>query len=366
MPPSSISSNVTQKLLSLVCLAALVSAQEPVKPDPDKENIIKVTTHVVLVPVSVTDHSGDFVNGLTPYDFELYDNGKPQRITEDITSHPISLVIVIQANSVVERFIPQIQKLGSLVEAQLLGETGEVSVLEFDHRFQWLLPFTSEPDKLGPALKKIKAGSSTAAVNDAVVRAIDALKTRDKTRRRVVMVIAENQNRGSEMKTREVLSEADFANVTIYPIDISKVISQLTATPQYNRPNAIPPEARPITAGVIQTPTTDSQTNMGNWVPLFVDIFDLAKNVFIPNPLTVFAKYTGGRSYNFASQHDLEQAVSKIGATLHSEYMLSYSLPDNLEGGFHQIVVRVKHADLKITTRDGYYWAGPRKEKPGK
>ena len=89
----------------------------------------------------------------------MYDNGKPQRITEDITNHPISLVIVIQANSAVERFIPQIQKLGNLVEAQLLGETGEVAVLEFDHRFQWLLPFTSEPDKLNLALKKIKAGS---------------------------------------------------------------------------------------------------------------------------------------------------------------------------------------------------------------
>jgi VWFA-related protein len=366
VPGYSILYNVSKKLLSLVCLAGLLAAQEPVKPESDKDSTFKISTHTVLVPVSVTDHNGDFVNGLTPYDFELYDNGKPQKITEDITNHPISLVIVIQANSVVERFIPQIQKLGSLVEAQLLGETGEVAVLEFDHRFQWLLPFTSEPDKLSLALKKIKAGSSTAAVNDAVVRAINELRTRPTNRRRVVMIIAENQNRGSEMKTREVLSEADFANVTIYPIDISKVISQLTATPQYNRPNPIPPEARPITAGVIQTPTTDSQTNVGNWVPLFVDIFDLAKNVFIPNPLTVYARYTGGRSYNFATQHDLEQAVSKIGATLHSEYMLSYTLPDNLEGGFHQIVVRVKHSDLKITTRDGYYWAGPKKEKPAK
>jgi VWFA-related protein len=365
VPSHSILSTMSHKLLSLVCLANLISAQEPVKQEPG-EGIFKIGTHVVLVPVSVTNHSGDFVNGLTPYDFELYDNGKPQRISADVTSHPISLVIVIQANSVVERFIPQIQKLGNLVEAQLLGESGEVAVLEFDHRFQWLLPFTSEPDKLSLALKKVKAGSSTAAVNDAVVRAINELRTRPTNRRRVVMVIAENQNRGSEMKTREVLSEADFANVTIYPIDISKVISQLTATPQYNRPNPIPPEARPITAGVIQTPTTDSQTNMGNWVPVFVDIFDLAKNVFIPNPLTVYAKYTGGRSYNFATQHDLEQAVSKIGATLHSEYMLSYTLSDDIEGGFHQIVVRVKHADMNITTRDGYYWAGPKKEKPAK
>jgi VWFA-related protein len=338
-----------------MCVAGMIAAQDP----PKQDDTFRISTHYVLVPVSVVDkRSGEFVNGLTPYDFELFDNGRLQKITEDVASHPLSVVLVIQANSVVDHFLPQIQRLGSLVEAQLLGESGEVAVLMFDHRIQTLLPFTSEPDKLKPALKKVKAGSTTAVVNDAVMSAITMLKSRDIKRRRVILVVAENKNSGSTISTREVLNEADFAQVTVYPIDISKVISELTATPQPNRPNAIPPEARPITAGVIQTPTTDSQTNVGNWIPLFKDIFDLAKNVFVPNPLTVYAKYTGGQKYFFANQKDIEKAISDIGATLHSEYMLTYA-PDNLEeAGFHQIKVNVKHKDFKITTRDGYYIAG--------
>lgn len=336
----------------------MVAAQDAQKKD---DTTFKVSTKIVLVPVSVTDRSGETINGLTPYDFELFDNGKPQKITEDVASHPISLVIVIQANSSVEHFLPNIQKLGSLVEAQLLGESGEVAVLEFDHRIQTLLPFTSDPDKLGLALKKVKPGSSTAVVNDAVMQAINMLRSRPIARHRVVMVIAQNKNNGSTISTREVIAESDFQQVVIYTIDISKVISELTATPQPNRPNAIPPEARPITAGVIQTATTDSQTNMGNWVPLLKDIFDVAKNIFVPNPLTVYARYTGGHQYAFDNQRDLERAVSNIGSTLHSEYMLTYQ-PNNLnEAGFHQIVVHVKHRDLKITTRDGYYWGGEKK-----
>lgn len=355
MPRRSIIYVVSRRLLSLVCVAGMLAAQNaPQKDTPT----FTATTKIVLVPVSVTDRSGETVNGLTPYDFELFDNGKPQKITEDVTSHPISLVIVIQANSSVEHFLPNIQKLGSLVEGQLLGESGEVAVLMFDHRIQTLLPFTSEPDKLSLALKKVKPGSSTAVVNDAVMQAINMLKTREKTRHRVVMVIAQNKNNGSTISTREVMSEADFAQVVIYPIDISKVISELTATPQPNRPNAIPPEARPITRGIIETSTTDSQTNMGNWVPLLKDVFDVAKNIFVPNPLTVYAKYTGGHQYAFDNQKDLERAVASIGQTLHSEYMLTYT-PNNMEeGGFHQIIVHVKHRDLKITTRDGYYIAG--------
>jgi len=360
--PNRIMNNVN-KFLSLFCIAGMLVAQDPPKQEPvDSGAKFIIDIRNVLVPVTVTDRNGDFVNGLTPYDFELYDKDKLQKITADITSHPLSMVMVIQANSVVEKFIPKIQRLGNMIEAQVLGESGEVAVIAFDHRFQTLLPFTSEPDKLALALKKLRAGSSTAAVNDAVVRGINLLKTRDKARRRVVMVIAENQNRGSEISTREVLSEADFNNVTIYPIDISKVLAQLTSTPVYSRPNAIPPEGREIQHGIIQTPTTDSQTNMGNWVPVFVDIFDLAKNIFIPNPLTVYAKYTGGQSYNFASDRDLENAVSKIGQSLHSVYLLSYAPTNYNEGGFHKIVVRVKRQDLKITTRDGYYTGGGAKQ----
>ena len=124
----------------------------------------------------MTEQNSDPVNGLTPYDFELFDNNKPQVISEDITSHPISLVLVIQANSSVSHFLPDIQRLGNMVQAQLLGDSGEVAVLAFDHRIKTILPFTADTDKLSPALKKITAGSSTAVVNDAVMQAINMLR----------------------------------------------------------------------------------------------------------------------------------------------------------------------------------------------
>lgn len=363
MARHSILLDVSNKLLSLACVAGLVSAQTPQQPPKPEEtpDIFRIQVKQVLVPVSVTERNGEAVNGLTPYDFELYDNNRPQAITEDITSHPISLVLVIQANSSVEHFLPKIDRLGNMVQSQLLGDTGEVAVLAFDHRIQTILPMTADLDKLPPAMKKIKPGSSQSVVNDAVMSAINMLRNQDQARRRIIIVVAQNKNGGSEINTREVMSAADFAQVTIYPIDISKLISDLTATPQYNRPSPIPPEARPITAGVIQTPTTDSQNDMGNWIPAFQQIFDLAKTVFIPNPLTVYARYTGGHSYAFATQKDLESAISRISSTLHSEYMLTYSPTNVGQAGFHQIVVRVKHRDLKITTRDGYYWAGEKK-----
>jgi len=110
------------KLIALLCTAVLLTGQE-------KEHVISETFKFVLVPVTVTDKNGNFVNGLTQYDFRLLDNGKQQRITEDIASHPISLVVGIQANNDVEKILPQIQKLGSVFEQLVVGENGEMAVL---------------------------------------------------------------------------------------------------------------------------------------------------------------------------------------------------------------------------------------------
>ena len=52
-----------------------------------------------MAPVTVRNTKGDIVNGLTPFDFELYDNGKLQKITEDAASHPMSMVVAVQSSA---------------------------------------------------------------------------------------------------------------------------------------------------------------------------------------------------------------------------------------------------------------------------
>jgi hypothetical protein len=46
------------------------------------------------------------VDGLQPFQFHLYDNGKEQNINVDVTYQPISLVIVLQANAHVDGILP--------------------------------------------------------------------------------------------------------------------------------------------------------------------------------------------------------------------------------------------------------------------
>src|SRR5712691_3662333 len=102
------------KIIALLCTAVLLVGQE-------KEHVISETFKFVVVPVTVTDKNGSFVNGLTQYDFRLLDNGKQQRITEDVASHPISLVVAIQANAETEQLLPTVRKIGNLLANLVAG-----------------------------------------------------------------------------------------------------------------------------------------------------------------------------------------------------------------------------------------------------
>jgi VWFA-related protein len=329
----------------------------------------KSTVKYITVPVTVLNKDGSFVNGLEPKDFRLFDNKKPQPIVQDIGVNPISLVVAIQANAGVESMLPKINKIGSLLDALIVGETGEAAVLKFDHRIEVLQGFTNESQKITQAIQKIKPGSSTARLNDAMMEAINMLRNKPKERRRVILLIAETRDRGSELNVRKVLVEAQFKDVIVYTVNISRFLSSWNRTnPDTPRPPAIPASAgHSMAGGGALNPTTQMQNSgyaNGNVMPAFLEIFRQAKAIFVDNPAEAYTKWTGGREYGFINQGGLERAISDLGAELHSQYLLSYRVPQDAEGGFHDIEVRIMRPDLEIRSRPGYWIAGAAPDKP--
>src|SRR5690348_14817906 len=82
--------NVTCTLSALAGLFAMLAAQNAVlaQQSPDAQvpaPTIRVTTHLVLVDVVVTDKQGKPVLGLKPENFALEENGKAQKITTFVT-----------------------------------------------------------------------------------------------------------------------------------------------------------------------------------------------------------------------------------------------------------------------------------------
>ncbi len=353
-----------RSVLMMLVLGALVSAQTPPAADPPTEGdvVIRTGVNVVIAPTTVRDKKGDFVDGLQIQDFTLYDNNKPQRITADVRDEPLSLVIAVQRSSNLTDILPKIQRIGSLLNDLIAGQDGEVAVVSFDHRIQVVQDFTNETQKVSEAMRKMTPGSSNHAVVDVTMEAIRLLQKRPVDRRRVLLLIAEKRDKGSEGRLREALTQAEFANVAIYSLDISGVVAGLTSRAMPQPPPPIPTTAQAMPAGAAVTPTTvDQNYYNGNWVPLFVDIFNGVKSVFVDDTLDAFTRFTGGKEYAFVSDKSLEKAVQGLSEEIHSQYLLSYNPTTLNEGGFHEIRVVVNRGGLEVRTRPGY-WVAARPE----
>jgi VWFA-related protein len=342
-------------------------AQQQGAAEAEAQPDFRTTVNIVTAPVTVLDRDGNHVEGLEPQQFRLFDNGKEQDIKVDVAFQPISLVIAIQANGRVESVLPQIQKIGSMIQPLVVGEQGEAAVLSFDHRIQELQGFTSDADKVQAAIKKISPGSTSSRMIDTVTRAVRMLQTRAPNRRRVLLLISETRDRSSEGRVREALLAAQLANVNIYSVNISRFVTTLTSKAQPARPDPLPPAMRPMPSGVPATPHTVAAKTGGpggqvEFVPLLVEIFRDVKAVFIDNPVEVFTRGTGGTEFSFVRQNGLEEAIHKIGSELHSQYLITYNPNNKEEGGFHEIKVTVNRRDAEVRTRPGY-WVASRFDK---
>lgn len=341
-------------------LSALPQAA-PENPYTIREEVVNI-----VVPVTVRRSDGTPVGGIRPQQFRLFDNGRLQDVRVDADYLPVSVVMVVQANSRAEGAVERVKKTPALVQSLIIGEQGEAAVLAFDHRMQVKTDFTTDYNKLKAAVDDIKIGSSTSALNDAVMTAINMLRRRDKNRRRVVLLIAETRDGGSEQNTRNVVQAAEMNNIQVYAVNITQIMKQFTSSAQPPRPDPVPPEARGLYPGTVNTPTTMAQITGGqggsaNFVPLIEELYRGVKGIFWANPQEALVKATGGREFNFATLRGLEEALSSLGEELHSQYIISYTPGEETreEGGYHRLQIVVDgYSQNWVKHRPGYFWGG--------
>jgi VWFA-related protein len=88
------------QIFAFVCLFAAAVfaqiAQPSATPPPQDDDVVKITTSLIQIDVTVTDRSGKIIRDLKPEEIEVYENGKKQKIsnfsfisnTREITSAP--------------------------------------------------------------------------------------------------------------------------------------------------------------------------------------------------------------------------------------------------------------------------------------
>ena len=341
---------------------------------PPKDTQAKVKVHVALVntPVTVRDGRGDMVHNLEARDFQITDNGVAQQISHfDLGGDPLSMVILLQTSSRIAPLLPQVRKTGILFTQTVMGPTGEAAVVGFNDSVDKLQDFTTNADLIENTIAQLGPGTSGSKLYDGMAVGVEMLSghpqaTADKPgRRRVLMILSEASDAGSEAKLGEVLRQAQLANVTIYSVGLSTTRAELQAKPKDTRPKITPPGTFPLPPqpGTPQTPTSE-ENRYGN-IDLMAaavwavqHIHDQVKD----HALEVAATATGGAHLPTFKDRSIEKAIDEIGGELHSQYTLSYTPTGSDAAGYHEIkvnIVRKKAKNLKVRARPGYYLATP-------
>ncbi len=374
--------------LTLTLLLALADAparaQAPSGPIPPKPGVevqlppkdtqakVKVQVALVNTPVTVRDGRGDMVHNLEAHDFQITDNGVAQQISHfDLGGDPISMVVLLETSSRIAPLLPEMRKTGILFTETVMGPTGEAAVVGFNDSVDKLQDFTTNADLVENAFAHLRQGTSGSKLYDAMAVGVEMLSgrpqaTADKPgRRRVLMLLSEATDAGSDAKLGEVLRQAQLANVTIYSVGLSTTRAELQAKPKDTRPQITPPGTFPLPPqpGVPQTPTSE-ENRYGN-IDLMAaavwavqHIHDQVKD----HALEVAATATGGAHLSTFKDRSIEKAIDEIGGELHSQYTISYAPTGSDAAGYHEIKVSVLRDDaknLKVRARPGYYLATP-------
>jgi Ca-activated chloride channel homolog len=289
-------------------------AQAP-QSNEDQVPTIKVETRLVNVALNVVDAKGSPVGGLGQDDFEILEDGKPQKIAvfEKESSTPLSIVLAIDASESVmtsERLEKEAAK--HFVNA-LLRDQDELDLMEFSEVVREIVPFTNQKKRIEAGLGEIRQGAAT-ALYDAIYLASQRLDGTSPAngRRRVVVLITDGGDTVKGSRYTQALEQAQRAGAMVYSIII---------------------------------------------VPIYADA---GRNTGGEHALIQMANDTGGKYYYVVDPKDLEPAFAHVSDDLRTQYLLGYYAPNRgADTSFRSIKVRMSDTELQgkyqLQYRKGYY-----------
>ena len=295
---------------------------------------IRTNVPLVLVPITITDRKGNFIDGLSVDDFVVADNGVRQQIrmdTSDTVLAPVSLVVAVQCSGISAAVLQKIHRVGGMIQPLVAGERGEAAVIAFDDDIRVFQEFTGDSTKIKVAFQRIEPRTIRAGrLIDAVAAAVRMLSTRPESHRRVLMILSESRDRGSQMKLPHAVELAQRGSVIIYPATYSAHGSAWTAKPEDNPPMPGGPD----------------------YLGAITELARLGK----ANAADAFARATGGRHLSFLTLKSLEDTITRAAEEIHSQYLLSFAPSESKDEGFHRLEVKVpSQPNAVVRSRPGYW-----------
>jgi VWFA-related protein len=328
-------------------------------PETDDENeVVKVDTNLVTMPVSVLDREGRFISGLQQRDFRLFENGTEQRIGYfESVETPFTVILMIDVSPSTQWQIEEIQAAADAFINQL-RPTDKVLVLSFDERVHILSNVTNDRYQLHNAIRRARFGDGT-SLYEAVDHVLSQQLSQIQGRKAVVLFTDGVDTTSRSANYQSTVRDAEESDALFYPIryDTSRDMN-----PGGYGGGGYPPVRR--NRGVTWDDILGSIITGGSLPPNVygggrrgrgaagssAEEYATGKQY-----LETLALNSGGREFEATSLSNLDAAFSGIAEELRRQYSIGY-YPEKVGqvGERRSISIRVNRPNVVVRAKNSY------------
>ncbi|MBO0726175.1 MAG: VWA domain-containing protein [Blastocatellia bacterium] len=290
---------------------------------------LRIETTLIVTPVMAMDRDGKYLPGLAATDFDVYEDGVKQEISDFGGSEtPIHVALVLDVSGSTRFKLEDIQD-AALDFVDQLRPQDRVMVVSFDQQVYVETEFTNEREKLMRAILRTRSGGST-RVQDA----LDLTMTERLEKiqgRKAIVIFTDGMDNASYLATWEdVKARIEESGALVYPVRYDTLVD-MTSPFTLNGINATPPQVK-ITVDAAKEEYARAAQNLKN-----------------------LATASGGRYYDVETIGDTKQAFANIAEELRQYYWLGYYPPSTVhDGKYHKINVVIDKQGVVLRARPGY------------
>ena len=307
------------------------TSDNPVEVGDDE--VVKVETNLVTIPVSVFDRNGLYIPGLDQDNFRIFEDGKEQEIAYfGTTDKPFTVILLIDTSPSTAYKIEEIQAAATAFVDQLKPQDS-VMVIEFASNVHVLTEATNDRQKIYKAIRRADWGGGT-SLYDAVDFSLRKRLSKVAGRKAIVLFTDGVDTTSSRANYDSTIDMAEEADSLIFPIYYNTFFGN-------NGGGSSIPN---INGGGIGGRIMNRQGTTAA---------DYQRGRAYLNEL---AAYTGGRVFRpDSTPGGLTAAFEGIAEELRRQYNIGYVPKDEGKPGQRkEIKVRVDRPNLVLRARDSY------------
>jgi len=336
----------------------------PTSINKDSDEVIKVETNLVTMPVSVLDREGRFISGLQQKDFKVFENGAEQKVEYfQSVEQPFTVILMLDVSPSTQWQIEDIQNAADEFVNQL-RPNDKVMVISFDENVHVLSQVTNDRYTLHNAIHRTRFGDGT-SLYEAVDHVLEQELSQIQGRKAVVLFTDGVDTTSRRASFESTLQTAEEADALFYPIRFDTSRDMNAGYGGYGGYGGGYPRSTRRGGGgwggVLGQIVLGGggYPGGGGGVPIYggrrhagdtAEEYETGKQY-----LAGLAQNTGGREFEADSLTNLDAAFAGIAEELRRQYSIGY-YPDKVgqAGDRKQISIHVNRPNVVVRAKNSY------------